>query len=379
MSEGEFSVDPGMIVASLLESLLVVSTSGEIVYLNPAAEALLGSARGSILGRRLDEILSDSPWISQLLARLTESEEDNLRMEGSVGTGALCHQVLAEAFRMRDQDGQTRALVLCLHDLAQRASLSKQNEARARLADLDRLVASVAHELNNPLSGIRGAAQILGRKLEPGSKLHDYTEMIVRQADRMAELANSLMMLEAPAPQRRRVNIHKVLREVLLLEEPALARAGIEVVQSFDPSLPDVLADSGQLEQLMLNILRNAIAASPEGKSELRILTRMEHGYYVERQSERLRFLAVEVVDQGRGLDEETLAHMFSPLFSKTEGGHGMGLAVAQSIANAHGGTIEAENAEGGGALLRVLLPVATATAAGDCQDGPDDNGDPSV
>jgi two-component system nitrogen regulation sensor histidine kinase GlnL len=254
--------------------------------------------------------------------------------------------------------------VLVLYDLSRRL-LQSQDLDRRRVAELDRMAAQFAHEINNPLSGIRGAAQLLGRRLDGRNDLVEYTDMIVRQVDRLNGLVEALMALEAPVLRKQPVNIHKILNELILLERPAAELRGIVFEPQFDPSLPEVNGDAARLEQLFLNILRNAVAHCPDKLGRIRIATRMEHSYYVDREAERVSFLTVSVADNGPGLDDEAIEHVFSPMFSRRPGGHGMGLAIAGAIALAHDGRIRAANVPGGGAIFHVTLPLARTRDAG--------------
>jgi len=168
-----------------------------------------------------------------------------------------------------------------------------------------------------------------------------------------------LMALEAPLLRKEHVNVHRVLDELMLLERSAADQRGIVFEAEFDPSLPDVSGDPARLEQLFLNILRNAVAHCPASLGRIRIATRMDHSFYVDRDSARVSFLTVSISDNGPGLDEDALEHLFSPLFSRRPGGHGMGLAIAGAIAMAHDGRIRAANVQGGGAIFHVTLPLA--------------------
>jgi two-component system nitrogen regulation sensor histidine kinase GlnL len=230
---------------------------------------------------------------------------------------------------------------------------------RARLAELDSLVSRVAHELNNPLAGIRGAAQMLGGKLADRPELAKYGDMIVRQVDRMSQLIEGLLALEPAPATMEPLNIHRVLNDVVLLAQTEAQSRGVEIALAFDPSLPEIRGSHDQLQQLFLNLLKNAVAACPGAEGRVTVTTRMENRFYVETPSERVRYIVVEVADNGTGLDEETRRHMFTPFFSRRKGGTGLGLAIAHNIAVAHKGRISADNGDIGGARLRVTLPVA--------------------
>jgi two-component system nitrogen regulation sensor histidine kinase GlnL len=349
-----------MVLASLLEAVLVFDQHDRTVFVNQAAEALLGRSRRILWGLPYAEVFADAPWLVELIDRLDDTAGASLRMEGALDSHGQV--VLAEVSTLRDRNGQSCGTVATLHDLARRQALAEHERSRSRVNDLDRLVAQLGHEINNPLAGIRGAAQRLGRRLADSPEMADYAQMIVRQADRMAALVEALMLLEAPRPTLAPLNVHQVLNEVVLLEEAAARSEGVSIIRQFDPSLPDVLGDRDQLEQVFMNLLKNAVAACSRSDRNGRItlVTRVEHGFRLSHGPRGAQYMAVEVRDNGPGLDDETRERMFSPLYSRSDGGHGMGLAIAQSVITAHGGLLRADNLPEGGAKLVVLLPIGT-------------------
>lgn len=352
------TADHEAVLASLLEAVVAFGRSGQVTYVNPAAETLLGRSRRSLLGRRSEEIFADSAWVSEMLGHL-DAEHPSVRGEGELSAAHGPIPVLAEGSSVRERNAGAATSVLVLYDLSRRSALQDEETNRRRIAELDRMAAQFAHEINNPLSGIRSAAQLLGSRLKDRDDLVEYTDMIVRQVDRLGGLVEALMALEAPLLRKEPVNIHRILSDLMLLERPAAEQRGIVFEPQFDPSLPDVNGDPARLEQLFLNILRNAVAHCPDSLGRIRVATRMEHSFYVDRESERVSFLTVSIADNGPGLDEEALEHLFSPMFSRRPGGHGLGLAIAGAIVTAHDGRIRAANVPGGGAVFHTTLPLA--------------------
>ncbi len=353
-----FSPDREMVLASLRDAVIVLSADGKICHVNPAAEVLFDRSHSGFLGADPDEVFADAQWLCKLLERKRASMESTVRGKGRLGSDDG-PEIVAVATTLHDRGGAESGIVLTLQDSGQHRWLGVDETAREHLEELDRLVASIGHELNNPLSGIRGAAQILTKKLADRPQLAEYGAMIVRQVDRMAELIDNLMKLEAPSPPMSAVNIHRVLQEVTMLEQAEADRRGVQITTGFDPSLPPVLGNAAQLQQLFLNLLKNALAVCPDSEGTIRIATRMEHSFYVDTSTGRVRYLSVEISDNGPGFDEETLRHMFSPFYSGTEGGHGIGLTIARNIVAIHGGHIRASAGDSGGASFRVTLPVA--------------------
>jgi two-component system nitrogen regulation sensor histidine kinase GlnL len=347
-----------LVLASLLGGVIVLSADDRISFVNPAAEILLQKSSSVLVGQSASILDGAMPWLAKVLTHSKCGPESSVRGEGHIG-GRGGTDVVAVASALRDRTGRPDGTVIVLHDLGSRQWLYDDERARKRLAELDGLVSRIAHELNNPLAGIRGAAQMLGTKLEERPELARYGEMIVRQADRMSQLIKGLLALEAPPPAMEALNIHRVLNDVILLAQTEAEAHGVHITIAFDPSLPEVRGNHDQLQQLFLNLLKNAIAACPVGKGHITVSTRMEHRFYIETASERVRYIVVEIVDNGPGLDEETRVHMFTPFFSRRAGGSGLGLAIALNIATAHKGRLVADNAETGGACLRLTLPVA--------------------
>jgi two-component system nitrogen regulation sensor histidine kinase GlnL len=365
------AIDHEMVLASLLVGILAFAADGRLIYVNSAAEALLGHSGRELLSRPRSEVLAAAPWLDDLVDRATRATGASLRDEGTLGRDGRS-QVVAVASMLFDREGRRTGTLLALHDLGRRRLLESDEENRARTQEIDRMLSNVAHELNNPLSGIRGAAQMLARKLAADAELAAFGQMIVRQSDRMSELIRGLMRLEAPPPPFEPVNIHRVLNEVILLERSEAEARGVRIRTEFDPSLPEIVGREDQLQQLFLNVLRNAVRIVPENRGRVRVSTRMENTFYVETGARRVRYIAVDVVDNGPGFDEDTRRRLFTPFFSLSSGGHGLGLSIARNIAIAHGGRIQAENVDGGGARFRINLPVHEQGAVSERSATPD-------
>jgi two-component system, NtrC family, nitrogen regulation sensor histidine kinase GlnL len=216
---------------------------------------------------------------------------------------------------------------------------------------------NLAHEIKNPLGGIRGAAQLLEREL-PDPELSEFTQVIVKEADRLQSLMNRLLTPNR-LPRVEAVNIHEVMervRTLLLAEFPD----GLAIVRDYDTSLPELSGDREQLIQAILNVARNAAQATG-GRGEIRFVTRIERQVTIARSRHRLA-IAVSVEDDGPGVAPEIAERIFYPLVSGREGGTGLGLSLAQSYAAQHQGIIEFESIPGR-TRFTVLLPVRGAVA----------------
>ena len=348
--------DTEMVLAALTEAVFVSDTDGRVSSVNQAAESLLGRSRRALLGTSANLLFEGAPWLTDLLLRMGTrmGPESILRADGPLSTDEGERHIVAVASVVRDREGLPAGIALVLSDPGRRYRLTGGERP-----DLDQLIAQLAHEVNNPLSGIRGAAQLLGTKLDGRPELAEYTDMIVRQVDRMSGLVDALLQLEMPRPRMRPVNIHRVLNEVMLLEASSAEAKSVALEHEFDPSLPEVLGDAPQLQQLFLNVVKNAVEACPAGGGRVCLVTRMETAFYVETGTERRRYSAVEVSDNGCGLGEDTMSKVFDPFFTNRANGHGLGLTIARNISLIHNGNIEVDSHEGDGARFTVHLPVA--------------------
>jgi len=209
---------------------------------------------------------------------------------------------------------------------------------------------------------------LLAQRFADQPEIREYTGVMVREIGRLGRLVEQLLTLGAPpAPKLVPVNIHKVLKEVLALTETELSVGNIAVRLEIDPSLPDVSGEEGQLTQVFLNLMKNALEAMPAGGS-LTVITRMETDFYIRRRGgaagpaatppEAGKFLRVEIADSGPGFRGADLERVFEPFFTTKARGSGLGLAICERIIAAHGGDIRAGNARGGGAVVTVTLPV---------------------
>jgi two-component system nitrogen regulation sensor histidine kinase GlnL len=225
------------------------------------------------------------------------------------------------------------------------------------------MAAMLMHEIKNPLSGIRGAAQLLERGVAPGDQ--ELTRLICDETDRIVGLIDRMEMFSDPRPiERQAVNIHEVLEHVRRLAQAGFAR-DLRFVESYDPSLPPVYGSRDLLTQVLLNLVKNAAEALPESGGQVLLSTAFQQGVRLAMGGGRERFdlpLVVTVQDNGPGIPEELQRHLFEPFVSTKPGGKGLGLALVAKIVGDHGGIIEAES-EPGRTSFRMMLPVAPRAA----------------
>jgi two-component system nitrogen regulation sensor histidine kinase GlnL len=289
----------------------------------------------------------------------SHSEEHLVRQRRGIPVRVTC-------LPLWDRDDRISGAALVFHDLSYQRTLEENARRNESLARLGAMVAGLAHEVRNPLAGIKGAAQLLEARVAAQPDLTDYTAVITREVDRLSALVEDLLTLGAPPkPRLAPLNIHRVIQQAVAVIAPETTRRGIRLQYRFDPSLPDVLADEAQLHQVFLNILRNATEAMTAsgaiapGRDAITVGTRMETDFHILRDHQgSSTFLRVEITDQGTGIDTQTAAQMFEPFFTTKARGTGLGLAISHRIVAEHGGIIRAAPHHPAGTVITVSLPV---------------------
>ncbi|MFM1897470.1 MAG: hypothetical protein RLZZ385_2544 [Pseudomonadota bacterium] len=257
-----------------------------------------------------------------------------------------------------DDEGQA-ALVMEIHSLVYAQRISRDEALLSSQATTRELVRGLAHEIKNPLGGIRGAAQLLAQEL-PDESLTDYTNVIIEEADRLHNLVDRLVG-SRKLPDMRPLNIHEVLERVASLVEAEFNDRTIELTKDYDPSIPPVIGDKEQLIQAVLNIMRNAVQAmeSPNIDHDLgriSLKTRVVRNVTI---GVKLHKLAVRVFieDNGPGVPPQLVDSIFYPMISGRANGTGLGLSIAQTIINQHEGIIECES-NPGATCFTLTLPI---------------------
>lgn len=327
-----------------------------VTYANPAAETLLAQGRKHLIGARFDRALPGNDSFAERLAQAIEADagfnENELVLE--VGGEPLhLHCVITPV------DGADEArLVVEFRELEQQLKIAREAKILEQQEANRELIRNLAHEIKNPLGGIRGAAQLLERELgDP--ELREFTQVIVKETDRLQSLMNRLLTPNR-LPHVESLNIHEVIervRTLLLAEHPA----GLEIRRDYDTSLPDLTGDKEQLIQAILNVARNAAQAT-DGRGEIRFITRIARQVTIARCRHR-HAIAVTIEDNGPGVPPEIAERIFYPLVSGRDGGTGLGLSLAQTYVSQHQGLIEFESAPGR-TRFTILLPVRERNVA---------------
>jgi len=343
----------------LATAVLLLRADRRITYANPAAENLFELSRSKLVGQLARDVFGDSCALSGAIDKAVLSGASYTEQEIELGTAGKPRLHLN--CTVSPIDGPAHALVLEFRHIDQQLKIAREERLLEQQQANRELIRSLAHEIKNPLGGIRGAAQLLERELDR-AQLIEYTQVIIGEADRLQSLVNRLLTPHR-LPSYRRTNIHQVLVRVKGVVQAEFPH--IPIGSDFDASLPEFDADAEQLTQALLNVVKNAaqaLSGTTRGP-EIVLHTRVARGVTVAKKRHRLA-LMVAVTDNGPGVAPEIRDRIFYPLVSGREGGSGLGLTIAQTLVAQHGGNIECESVPGR-TIFTILLPLETSRAAG--------------
>lgn len=346
------------VLTSLEDAVLVVDRSRGVSFVNQAAETLTGQSARKLLTRASGDLFHANPWLLDMIDKSLGPDESTSRAESEFfkPRGERV-PVSALVSPLRDADGRLAGSVLLLRDRTLRQAMEEDLRRSDRLALLGKLAAGLAHEIKNPLGGIKGAAQLIRAEAADDPSLLENTDIMIREVDRVNQLLDQLLDLARPAGLHMEpLNVHELLEHVLGLEVRSAAAAGVRIRRAFDPSLPAVLGDRSRLVQVFLNLVENALQARP---ACVTVTTRMETDFFWRTGDSRAaRFVSVDFQDDGSGIDEDDLPDIFSPFFTRKRGGTGLGLAICERTVKEHGGRLGVESRLGEGSLFKVSLPA---------------------
>ena len=349
-------VDPAIVLGALPSSVLMVGPDDVIVYANAAVEQLFASGAQYICGLTLRDLL---PMDSPVLMLVDQARNDSIVVSEYgiiLDTPRTGHRTLTvQVAPISEQPG---AVVVSLIEQSIAVKIGSQLSSRSAARSVTAMASLLAHEVKNPLSGIRGAAQLLEHNAAEDDRV--LTRLIIDETDRIVELVDSMEVFSDQRPiERGAVNIHQVLEHVRRISENGFARH-IRFVEAYDPSLPSVYGNRDQLVQVLLNLVKNAAEASPEENGEIILSTSYHHGVRLAvagSDTRRHLPLMVSIQDNGPGIPEDLRPHMFDAFVTTKPTGTGLGLALVAKIVNDHGGIIEFDSMPRR-TVFRIMLPV---------------------
>jgi two-component system nitrogen regulation sensor histidine kinase GlnL len=341
---------------NLSTALLVLEPDLRLSFISPAAQALLELSESRGLGHNMEELFQGQEALQEGLQAAVQSQGANTNRGISLKLPSgkeLTVDCTVSPFPAADQ-AETR-LILELQPMDRIRRINRDEGLMSSHETTQAMVRGLAHEIKNPLGGLRGAAQLLAREL-PDPALEEYTRIIIEESDRLRDLVDRLLGPHQK-PQFARLNIHEVLEHIHTLLQ---AEAGNEVTlhRDYDPSVPELIADRAQLIQAVLNIVRNALLATADNEGErlITLRSRVQRQFTIGTRRHRL-VCRVDIEDNGPGIPDELIDSIFIPMVSGRADGSGLGLAISQSIINQHRGLIECRS-EPGRTEFSLYLPL---------------------
>ncbi|MBS3954109.1 MAG: nitrogen regulation protein NR(II) [Methylomicrobium sp.] len=340
------------ILEHLNEAILLFNRELVLIYINTAGEIMFADSARHLLGSHADDLLKYVDEDQQLNLRMCLNMDEPLVDRELTLDFQNQHVTVNFSATPVLVNDQVDEIIVELQQLDRHLRISKEEQIMAQQTTARMLVRGLAHEIKNPLGGLRGAAQLLDLELED-PELKEYTHIIIAESDRLQSLMDR-MLGPNKLPIKTQLNIHEVLERVrqLLLAE---SNGKITVQHDYDPSIPDIHADKNQLIQAILNIARNAIQAM-DNAGTLIIKSRICRQMTIGRKRNRLT-ARIDIIDDGPGINKDMMSKIFYPMITGRPDGTGLGLSIAQSLINQHDGLIECES-QPGHTVFSIYLPL---------------------
>ncbi len=330
-----------------------------IVGLNSAAEHILGVSQRRARGESLLKLVDDDPEMRDILARVIATDDQYANEMRLAPTEVHAEERIVDCRVSRIATDDACVLVE-ITDVTRRIQISRENALLMQHGAGRQMIRQLAHEIKNPLGGIRGAAQLLERQLDEAEQ-REYTDVVISETDRLAALVDTLLGPGGP-PNKQPVNVHELLEYVVKITEAEDQRS-LRIRRDYDPGLPTIDLDRDQMVQALLNLVKNATAAL-DGQGTLTLRSRAETNFTIG--SVRHRVIAsIEIEDDGPGIPTDLQDSVFYPLVTSRPEGTGLGLPAAQELISRHGGLIEFESRPGRTVFL-VRIPLDQSARAGD-------------
>lgn len=354
MTENSDRLIKQRVLESLHSVVLLFNQDLRLRYINPAGEMLFAVSAHRLVGMPLTELLHIDDKMLNTLNEVMSTGHPITKHEQRLVLLAQQQEVTVDMIvTALHNDQSQKELMIEMNRLDRLLRITRDESLVAQQKATRELLRGLAHEVKNPLGGLRGAAQLLEKELHDES-LKDYTRVIIEEADRLQNLVNRILGPNS-MPSKKPVNIIEVLERVrsLVLAEK---NTTVQILRDYDPSIPELIADPDQLIQAILNIVRNACQAM-EGEGEIRMRTRILRKFTIGQENHRLA-VQIQIIDNGPGIPDDIREQIFFPMITGRADGTGLGLSIAQSLVHQHGGLIECDS-KPGETVFSIILPIS--------------------
>lgn len=348
------------VINSTNEAIIVIDENYCIILMNPAAQALIGLSANQGSHYDIRDLFKQQQSVLYLVdiamregRSITDRETIQLQRPHS---SAL--PIQASASPLYADNGTQTGIILSLHDASNIKQLEQDVQRAERLGMLDTLAAGLAHEVKNPLGGIRGAAQLLSMELEQRPDLLEYTQIMIKETDRINGIIEELMDLSTPRTKElTQVNLTQIIGDIILLQAQSKDSQKIQFNMQLDPSIPPIIGDQTLLTRLFLNVIKNACEAV-KADGSITVSTRIDTEHHLSTPGHTpVPFVVVKVIDNGAGIPPAMLQTIFTPFFTTKSNGTGLGLAISQKIINDHDGMLRIDSTLDQGTCCSIYLP----------------------
>jgi two-component system nitrogen regulation sensor histidine kinase GlnL len=338
----------------LATTVLLLNPRGEVVQANASAEMMFGRSRRHIIGSPAEFLFERDAALEQSIRQACAGEVDDCRQFARTRRGTDTVEVSVTSIALTNKPW---AALLEIKDIEQRVLVDRSIRLVDEIETQHELLRNLAHEVKNPLGGLRGAAQLLESEL-PDPSLREYTSVIISEADRLQALVDRLAAPQRMPVQWQLLNVHEICERVCALVRAEFRE--VALVRDYDASMPEFRADSARLMQALLNVVRNAAqvmrGSNPSASPQIILKTRIARQVLLRHKQHRMA-IVVSVIDNGPGVPESLQDRIFHPLVTGREGGTGLGLSLAQDFVQQHGGVIEFDSRPGL-TEFRIMLPM---------------------
>ncbi len=341
------------VLDGMATALLLFDGRLRLEYINPAGENLFSVSARHLLGQPFHALIEADRGLEAQMRTVLAEQHPLTRHEVALALGNQAPAMFDLTALPLIDPGQPVELLVELHPVNRLLRIAREEGKQAQERTTREILRGLAHEVKNPLGGLRGAAQLLERQLD-SEELKEYTQVIIDEADRLQTLMDR-MLGPTRVPAMAPLNIHSVLERVLRLMQAEEA-GSVVLARDYDPSIPEVQGDVGQLVQAVLNIVRNARQAVDDVHGRITLRTRIERMCTIGRRRHNLA-ARIEVIDNGPGIPEEMQERIFFPMVTGRAEGTGLGLSIAQNIVQQHDGVIEVDSVPGR-TVFAILLPI---------------------
>jgi len=341
-------IPPDTLINSLKEAVILFDKKSKISFINKSGEELLGKSSKDITGKKLLQIFNTEKTISPLI---NTTIRDGRTLRGRSVSLNIGHPInidfsLSPYFVNDKIDG-------AILSISENINITDREDYDYEFDSAVYLLGTIAHEIKNPLGGIKGAAQLLSNVAQDAG-ISEYTNLIIRETDRLNAILQDYLTI-CKTPSLHPVNIHEVLEKSLAILNIPLLKTGITLKRMYDPSLPQIQGDEAKLLQVFLNIIKNAVESMNKG-GRLEIKTSPSKESFMDHGKIK-RWVQISIKDTGKGIPEKDLKKIFLPFYTKKKTGTGIGLAVSKKIIKDHGGFITVESQEDKGTAFHLYMP----------------------